>query len=117
MADSVGRPDSHVRVITTEEIVATENDVDGVEHGDVEFESNQVDVINISSGTVRFEIDGSRYVLKTGQVVSLHKSYALARQIQKNKDPIPSVVELLTSKMVLAVTDPRARHMVTAMRK
>ncbi len=82
-----------------------------------EFETNQTEVINIAAHNVRFEIDGNRYILKPGQVVSIHNSYALARQLQKNKDPLPSVVEMLTSKMVLAVTDPRARHMLTAVRK
>ncbi len=82
-----------------------------------EFKSNQTEVINIAAHPVRFEIDGNRYILKPGQVVTLHNAYALARQLQKNKDPIPSVVEMLTSKMVLAVTDPRARHMLAAVRK
>lgn len=82
------------------------------ETGSVEFDSNQTEVINISSHPVRFEVDGNRYVLKPGQVVSLHNSYALARQMTKGRDPVPSVIELLTGRQVLAVTDPRARSMV-----
>lgn len=90
---------------------------DGFERGTTEFKSNQTEVINISAGNIRFEIDGNRYLLKPGQVVSLHNAYALPRQMTKGKDPIPSVVEMLTSKMVLAVSDNRARAMVTAIRK
>ena len=71
-------------------------------------DTNQVEVINIASQTVRFEIDGNRYVLRPGQTCSLHKSYALARKTAKNRDAIPSVVEMLTSKQVLSITDPRA---------
>ncbi len=83
--------------------------------GEIEqFQTNQTEVINISGQNVRFEVDGNRYMLRPGQTVSLHNAYALPRQMQKNKDPIPSVVEMLTSKQVLSVTDPRARHMVTA---
>lgn len=78
-----------------------------------EFQTNQVEVINISSTNVRFEIEGNRYVLRPGQTVSLHKSYALPRSMVKGKDPVPSVVELLTAKQVLAVTDSRARHAVS----
>jgi len=88
------------------------------ENGEVidpqEFQSNQVEVVNISSNNVRFEIEGNRYVLRPGQTVSLHKSYALPRAMVKGKDPVPSVVELLTSKQVLAVTDQRARQVVSA---
>ncbi len=94
--------------------MAYDSDAEPVE---MEFVSNQTEVINIASHPVRFEIDGNKYILKPGQVVSLHNSYALAKQLQKNKDPIPSVVEMLTSKMVLAVTDPRARHMLAAVKK
>ncbi len=97
--------------------MATLNDDGEFEKPDVDFQSNQIEVINISAGNVRFEIEGNRYILRPGQVVSLHKSYALPRSMVKGKDPVPSVVELLTAKQVLAVTDPRARHMMTAVKK
>ncbi len=77
-----------------------------------EADSNQVDVVNISAQVVRFEIEGNRYVLRPGQTVSLHKSYALERKHAKNRDAIPSVIEMLTSKMVLQVNDHRARGAV-----
>lgn len=73
----------------------------------MESDSNQVEVINVASQMVRFEIDGNRYVLKPGQTVALHRSYALPRTVA-GRDQVPSVVELLTSKQVLSVTDKRA---------
>lgn len=82
-----------------------------------ESETNQVDVINISSGNVRFEIEGNRYALKPGHTVPLHKAYALSRSMQKGKDPVPSTVELLTAGQVIAVSDPRARHMLQAAKR
>jgi hypothetical protein len=90
-------------------VLPTEDDDDGEI---AQFQPNQTEVINISGQNIRFEVDGNRYVLRPGQVVSLHNAYALPRQMQKNKDPIPSVIEMLTAKQVLAVTDPRAAHMV-----
>jgi len=70
-------------------------------------ETNSVECVNISARVVRFEIAGTRYALKPGQSVFLHKSYALARKMAANRDAIPSVVELQTSKMVLPITDKR----------
>ncbi len=87
------------------------------ESGSVEMESNMTDVINISASNQRFEVDGSRYLLKPGQVVPIHNAYALPRQMTRNKDAVASAVELLTNKCVLPVTDPRARAMVSAARK
>ncbi len=86
------------------------------EDGAVEYDTNQVDVINISSNVVRFEIDGNKYVLKPRQTTKLHKSYALMRKMSADRDPLPSQIELLTSKRVLAITDERARHVYEASR-
>ena len=83
---------------------------ENVDENGVEFnDTNQVEVINISGHNVKFDIDGNRYLLKPGQTTRLHKAYALPRSMAAERDPLPSVVEMLTSKKVLAITDPRAK--------
>lgn len=74
-----------------------------------DLEENTKEVINISSHTVRFELDGSRYVVPPGHKRRVHKNYATRMQMREGRDPIPSTVELLTNKMVLPIDDPRAR--------
>lgn len=81
---------------------------DAPEDADAHQETNSVECVNISARVVRFEIAGTRYALKPGQSVFLHRSYALARKMAANRDAIPSVVELQTAKMVLPITDQRA---------
>jgi hypothetical protein len=71
-------------------------------------DTNSVECVNISSETLKFEIDGVRYKLGPRDRVHLHKNYALPRAMQPGRDPVPSAVALLTSHKVLPVTDKRA---------
>jgi hypothetical protein len=82
-----------------------------------EPEENAVDVINIGSTPMRFEIDGVRYKLAPGEMTKIHKAYALPRQMQAGKDAVPSAVELLTNKQVLWVGDKRARARAAAVQQ
>lgn len=75
-------------------------------------ETNLVDVINVSGETLRFELDGNKYKMAPKDVIKINKAYANPRQLQEGKDPIPSVVELLTNKKVLSVTDKRVRSLL-----
>lgn len=81
---------------------------------DQEQESNAIEVINVSAEVVRFEIDGTRHKLKSLEAVSINKAYALPRQLQEGRDPVPSTIELLTNKKVLAVNDTRAKGAVAS---
>ena len=69
-------------------------------------------MMNISSDTVKFELDSLRYKLKPKETTRIHRNYALPRQMQPDKDPVPSVVELLTGKKVLAMSDPRVKSAI-----
>lgn len=91
----------------------TEQRDEFVDDDEPEFESNQVEVVNVGPSTVKFDIDGNRIVLKPGHVIPIHKSYGLPRPTQPNRDPLPSVVELLTDRKVLPVTDPRAKQFLS----
>jgi hypothetical protein len=71
-------------------------------------DTNTIECVNISSETIRFEISGMRYRLGPKDKVHLHKNYALPRAMQPGRDPVPSVVDLLTNHRVLPVTDKRA---------
>ena len=72
-------------------------------------EQNTQEVINISSEVVKFDVDNMRIVLKPGEKITIHKNYAFPRKLKKERDPIPSVVDLLTGGRVVATTDRRAR--------
>lgn len=75
----------------------------------IDSNSNTEKVINITSNNVRFEIDGTRFELKPSEQITINRSYALPRHFKQGKDPVPSVIELLTGGMVLHVGDKRAR--------
>jgi hypothetical protein len=75
--------------------------------GDDFGETNQVECVNVGGRTVKFEIEGNRHVVKPGGSVMLHKSYGLPRKMAPNRDAVPSVVETLTNRQVLPVTDQR----------
>ena len=72
-------------------------------------EDLQIEVINISSSVQRFVIDNDRIRLNPGQSMRLNRAYAAPRKLHEGRDPLPPVIELLTNKQVLPVTDPRAR--------
>ena len=72
-------------------------------------ETNTVECVNVSSETVRFEIDKVKYRLGPLDRVVLHKNYTLPKVMQPERDPVPSAIELLTNKKVLPITHPRAR--------
>lgn len=72
--------------------------------------TNLVEVVNISAERMTFELDSMIYVLKPKDTAKIHKSYALRRVMQKDRDSVPSVVELLTAGKVLPITHPRARR-------
>lgn len=72
-------------------------------------ETNTIECVNISSETMRFEIDKVKYKLGPKEKVQLHKSYAMPRAMQQGRDPVPSAIELLTGSKVLPITDRRAR--------
>ena len=78
-------------------------------------EENTVEVINISSDIVRFELEKTRYRLAPKERMRVHKSYGLPRQLQDGRDPVPSTVELLTNKKVLPISDKRARGVVASL--
>lgn len=71
------------------------------------FEDNTKEIVNISSQTVRFQIDNQKIVMQPGDRRRINANYATARALQPNRDPVPSVVELLTNKMVLPVDHPK----------
>lgn len=77
-------------------------------------ESNAAEVINVSGEVVRFEIDGIRYKLSERERITIHQNYALPRHLKKDKDPLPSVIDMLTGGKVLHVEDKRARGAVVA---
>jgi len=72
------------------------------------------EVICLADEGATFVIDSSKITLKKGQTCMIPKAYTCLRQYQKNRDPLPSVIELETSKKVLPVSDPRARGVVSA---
>ncbi len=80
-------------------------------------ESNTVEMINVSAEVVKFEVDGTRHKLAPLQTVTIHRAYALPKQLQPGRDPIPSTVEMLTNKKVLPVDDKRAKSAVGAARQ
>ena len=71
-------------------------------------ETNSIECVNISSETIRFEIERVRYRLGPKDKVVLHKNYALPRAMQPGRDPVPSAIALLTNHKVLPITDKRA---------
>ena len=72
-------------------------------------EVNTVECVNVSSETIRFEIEKVKYRLGPKDRVVLHKNYATPRVMQPERDPVPSTIELLTNNKVLPITHPRAR--------
>lgn len=68
---------------------------------------NTKEIVNISQNVVKFEIAGTRFVMKPGDRRFIHKNYATARAMQPNRDPVPSTIELLTNKMVLPIDHPK----------
>lgn len=71
-------------------------------------------IINVSSEEVRFELDGLDYVLKPRETLATHANYALPRKMADNRDPVASVVDLLTGGKVLHIGDRRARAAVAS---
>lgn len=72
-------------------------------------DTNTIECVNISSETIRFEIEKVRYKLGPKDKVVLHKNYATPRIMQQDRDPVPSTIELLTNNKVLPITHPKAR--------
>lgn len=72
-------------------------------------EQNTQEVVNISSETVKFVIGEMKIVLKPGEKIAVHKNYAFPRKLKKDRDPLPSVVELETGGRVVPTSDKRAR--------
>lgn len=87
------------------------------EDNDDGLPTNVAEVINVSSETVRFEIEKIRYKLPPRGIAQIHKAYAVSRVMQEGRDPVPSSIELLTNKKVLPVTDKRAASVVASVRK
>lgn len=77
----------------------------------VDDEVNTVEVMNISSEIMKFEISGVRYKLSPRETAHIHKNYAIPRIMQEGRDPVPSVIELLTNRKVLPTSDKRVRAM------
>ena len=75
----------------------------------IEEETNTVECVNISSETLKFEIDGTRFKLAPKERVTLHKAYARPRKTHESRDAVPSAIELLTNHKVLPIDDKRAR--------
>lgn len=73
-------------------------------------DTNSIECVNISSETIKFEIEKVKYVLGPKDKVVLHKNYATPRAMQPGRDPVPSTVALLTNHKVLPITDRRARQ-------
>lgn len=72
-------------------------------------EDTTVEVVNISSERMKFELEGQMHVMKPGDRRRVPRYLTVSRVMQKGKDPVPSAIELLTNKKVLPITDPRAR--------
>lgn len=68
---------------------------------------NTKEIVNVSQNLVKFEIAGTKFQMKPGDRRHIHKSYATARAMQPNRDPVPSTIELLTNKMVLPIDHPK----------
>jgi hypothetical protein len=83
---------------------------------DANQDRNSVECVNITSHTVKFEVAGVRYVVKSHQMIQLHRAYALPRKMQRNRDPIASVIEMISGKQVLACNDPRAASTMAGLR-
>lgn len=66
-------------------------------------------IINISSENVTLELDGLEFRLKPYETTKTHANYALPRLLQKGRDPVASVVDLLTNGKVVDTEDRRAR--------
>lgn len=75
-------------------------------------DDNTIEVINISSETLKFELEGMKFSIKPKERIRVHKSYATPRLMQQGRDPVPSAVELLTNHKVLPITDKRVRAMI-----
>ena len=81
----------------------------------VEQDDNTEEVINVCAFPQKFEISGVRYTLKPGQKVRIHRNYATNRQMQVDRDRIPSAVELMTGGNVLPVSHSKVpKHLKEA---
>lgn len=80
----------------------------------IDEDENTIEVINISSETMKFEIDGMKIKLAPKERFKIHKNYATPRVMQPERDPVPSTIELLTNKKVLPINDKRVRAVLGA---
>lgn len=71
-----------------------------------------VSIINVSSESVSFELDGLEHTLRPRESMKTHASYGLPRHLQKGRDPVASVVDMLTNGRVVHEGDRRARAVV-----
>lgn len=78
----------------------------------IDTDSDAQEVINISSETVKMNIDGMRVTLKQGDRMRVHKNYAFPRQFRPDRDPLPSVVELESGGRVVPTSDKRAQSFI-----
>lgn len=111
-ADNLKPPRSNQTDHTGRIVDARHEDDELRPDADANQDRNSVDCVNVSGRNVKFEIHGVRYFLKPKEIVKLHRSYALPRKMQKDRDAIPSVVEMQTGKQVLACNDPRAAQVM-----
>jgi hypothetical protein len=81
----------------------------GIETEEYDPENDLVEVVNISSEIMKFELERIKYKLKPKEVVKIPKAYAMVKVMAEGRDPVPPTIELLTNKKVLPVTDKRAK--------
>lgn len=73
-------------------------------------------VINVSSDTVRFKMNGAKVVMAPGDVRHIPKAYAIPRQLQPNAPALPSTVEHITGNKVYPIDHEKARAAVSKAR-
>ncbi len=74
---------------------------------DIDLASDQVEVVNVSPGSVKFKVAGRTYKLRPGEIAQLEAAYGTPRIMRAGGDPMPSTVELETQRKVLPVLDHR----------
>lgn len=74
--------------------------------------SNLVTIYNISGQRATFELDGAIHVLKPRESAKIHEAYTKPRQSVPGRDPVPSIIEMLTDGRVLPETHKKCRQVM-----
>lgn len=86
------------------------------EDEDDDLATAEEECINIGSNVVKFQIENSRVKMRPKEIRKFHRTYVLPKKTHPDRDPVASVVSMLTNGMVLSVKDPKAKPIYDAVR-